>query len=181
MKPWGNHFWSVVVIAAVLTGCGGGSNSRGAGAPPADGSVGGGGGSPPVGGNPIAATSTLSGTMMGGAAPISGSTVSLFQAGDGIGAALVSLGTSTSDTHGNFSISFTNPGASSIIYLVAAGGDAGNGPNSAIQLALMLGPAGNLSSTPVMVNEVTSVAMGYALKHLFNPRVIITFRDRLLA
>ena len=112
---------------------------------------------------PVAATSTLAGAVIGGVAPISGSIVALYRAGATLGGSAQSLGTSTSDPQGRFSIPFTNPGTSAILYLVASGGDAGHGPNPAIQLALMLGRADTLPSAPVTVNEVTSVVFGYAM------------------
>jgi hypothetical protein len=101
---------------------------------------------------------------MGGVSPISGSTVTLYQAGSTTGGSAVSLGTSTTDAHGGFSINFTSPEASSILYLKATGGDAGNGPNAAIHLALMLGSAGNLPSSPLIINEVTTVAFGSTMR-----------------
>src|SRR5581483_7375807 len=128
MKVWGGLFGWMVLIAAILTSCnnGGSSTTSGTandnGSTPTNGSA----GSPPHGGgDPISEAPTLSGTVMGGAAPISGATVTLFKAGNTIGGSSSSLGSSTSDTHGKFSIPFTPPGTTSILYLVAQGGDGG--------------------------------------------------------
>src|SRR5579863_4056642 len=170
MRTCGRPCWWAMLIAAVLSGCGGGHGNGGGGGAPAQGGIpanegagegpanGGGGGMPPV-----AATSTLAGAVIGGVAPISGSIVALYRAGATLGGSAQSLGTSTSDPQGRFSIPFTNPGTSAILYLVASGGDAGHGPNPAIQLALMLGRADTLPSAPVTVNEVTSVVFVYAM------------------
>jgi len=144
-----SHFLVALLVLLILAACsskGGGGNDGGGGPP-----------SPPP-------TSIVSGIVMGGVSPISESTVTLYKAGDTAGGTAASLGTVTTDTAGRFSISFATPEKSAILYLFAAGGDAGSGSNPAIQLALMLGSAGSLSSTPVTVNEVTSVAVGYAMR-----------------
>lgn len=72
---------------------------------------------------------------------------------------------------GAFSITenYTCPSANSLIYLTIAGGNAGGGSNTAIELMTPLGICSNLGSgTFIMVNEVTTVAAAYALGNYFS-------------
>ena len=85
----------------------------------------------------------------------------------------------TTDANGNFSISsdyscstgYTQSGATSTalagtqpVYLYAVGGNPGAGANSAAGFLASLGPCSGLSSsTTVFMNEVTTIAMAYAV------------------
>jgi sugar lactone lactonase YvrE len=115
----------------------------------------------------------LLGTVRAGSAPVVGSAVSLYAAGtSGYGSASTLLyspsssPSSTTDNNGKFTLSggYTCPQASSEVYLVASGGKVGtNGNNPNLTLMTALGPCGALSSSPVVVNEVTTVASAWAL------------------
>lgn len=110
---------------------------------------------------------TLRGVLHGGQSPITGATLSLVAAGQPASAAAQTLGTTISDTNGNFSFTYTCPSASSLIYVVAEGGNAGGGGNSAIKLMAALGPCGTLPPS-IVVNELTTVAAVYALNAFSN-------------
>jgi streptogramin lyase len=113
-------------------------------------------------------SSTKSGTIVtgvlhGGQAPITGSTLTLFSAGVPASATPTQLGTTTTDGKGNFTFAgFTCPSSGALIYVVAAGGNAGGGVNPAIKLMAALGPCGSLPPS-VVINELTTVAAVYAL------------------
>jgi hypothetical protein len=68
-----------------------------------------------------------------------------------------------SDNHGFFNISggyACAPHAQ--VYLYGTGGDAGSGPNTAAGYLAVLGDCASLSSNPVWMNEVTTIAAAYA-------------------
>ncbi len=113
----------------------------------------------------------VTGTVLGGQQPVSGSTLQLYAVGaTGYGSASTALLSAvSSDTSGSFDITgrYTCPSASTLVYLAATGGNpgvTGSNNNGAIALAAVLGPCGNLSaSTHIVINEVTSVAAAWTL------------------
>ena len=118
----------------------------------------------------------LSGNVHGGMQPVSGSTIQLYAAGtDGDGSVALPLLSSTvkTDSNGNFTIpaAYGCPSASSPVYVVASGGSPGTEANNNPDLALtaVLGACGKLSaSTPVSVNEVTTVGSVFPLAGYMN-------------
>ena len=121
--------------------------------------------------------SKLKGSVMGGQTPITGATVQLYAAGSsgyGSGAQALLSPAITTDSNGNFAIpngSYTCPASNPETYIVATGGDPGDGTNNAaITLMAALGPCDNLSSsTYVVINEVTTVAAAFALAPFLGP------------
>lgn len=114
----------------------------------------------------------MRGQVHGGDQPVSGSTVGLYAVGTGgNGSQATSLLTSpvVTDRYGSFTLTgqYTCPSASSQVYLVARGGNPGlpgNVHNGALVLLSALGSCGNLGAgTLIYVNEVSTVAAGYAL------------------
>lgn len=126
----------------------------------------------------------LSGSVMGGQQPVTGSIVRLYIAGNsGNGSAATDiLGTgtgsplafATTDANGKFSITgdYTCPAATSSYtpqaYLVATGGNPGLSPatinNSALVMVDALGACSNLATIPtVTINELTTVAAAWTL------------------
>ena len=81
------------------------------------------------------------------------------------------LATTTSEHLGIFGIPpFTCPAGNPETYILALGGNAGSGTNSAIGLMAVLGPCNSLrSSTTVIVNELTTVAAQWALAQFIDP------------
>jgi hypothetical protein len=69
------------------------------------------------------------------------------------------------DAKGDFALpSFSCPSADSETYVVALGGDAGAGNNSAIGLIAALGPCGQLATAgQIVINELTTIATEWAL------------------
>jgi len=124
----------------------------------------------------------LSGHVLAGSTPVAGAAVSLYAAGTGgygSAATLVNINPSsttsttsvTTGNDGSFTIpaGYTCSSQSSLMYLVATGGNPGltgsSTPNNG-QLAMMtaLGPCGGLSSTAsIVIDEVTTVASVWAL------------------
>jgi len=113
----------------------------------------------------------LTGVAMGGRQPIIGSVVTAYIAG---AAGATQIGQATTDKSGNFSIASFNPAPSTgqIVYLVALGGDAGGGVNSAIRLVTVAGAycaaAGCGFASAVDIDELSTVAAVYSLAQFFN-------------
>jgi hypothetical protein len=122
----------------------------------------------------------ISGKLLSGTLPVSGANVYLMEvATAGYGKPSVSLldsgSTGSQDSVGAYVITaadgtFTIPGyyscsAASDVYVYANGGDSGLGENSAATELAAVGSCPQLGATvpPVVVNEVTTVAMSFAL------------------
>jgi hypothetical protein len=118
----------------------------------------------------------LNGRVHGGQQPVNGATISLYAAGKtGLASSPRSMltGTVTSNSGGYFTITgkyACNSGDQ--VYIVATGGDAGSGANSAIAMMTALGPCAtllaNASTTLIAINEVTTVASVYSLAAFMN-------------
>jgi hypothetical protein len=124
-----------------------------------------------------ASTGNITGSIHGGQQPIVGATLSLYAAGKtGTGSTPRSMLTGApilSDSNGYFSITGRySCQASDQVYLVATGGDAGAGPNSAIAMMAALGPCAtllaNAATTFITVNEVSTVGSVFALAAYMN-------------
>jgi hypothetical protein len=115
----------------------------------------------------------LHGVVQAGTQPIVGASVYLYAAGtSGYASASTPIynpakaAFATSDSSGSFTIpaGYACPALTSQVYLVALGGQVGaNGANPNLGLMTALGPCGTLSSTPVVINEITTVASATAL------------------
>ena len=110
---------------------------------------------------------SLHGQAHGGEQPVTGATVTLYETqSNGYGGAGKELATTQTDGTGSFNFTTTytcDPGQQA--YITAAGGDSGsNGANPQTLLMAALGNCSLLnSSTFIIINEVTTVAAGYAL------------------
>ena len=123
---------------------------------------GGGGGGTSAAGGVSTPTSSLSGSVMGGQSPVTGSTVVLWASGQ-VGGAATPIASTTTDASGKFTLGYTNPGGNSLLYVTAYQGNAGAGTNSELQMAAALGVASGVNaSTSVTVNELTTVAFADA-------------------
>jgi hypothetical protein len=116
--------------------------------------------------SPQATGPPLTGLVRAGSQPVSGSTVALLAAGtSGYGSQASELATVGTDAQGSFTIpaGYACPMPTSQMYLLASGGAAGTGitPNPNLALMTILGSCNALSSAPVVLNEVTSVASAY--------------------
>ena len=115
----------------------------------------------------------LYGTVMAGTQPVAGASVSLYATGaSGYGSAssLVYAPNTNpaiiTDANGKFTLpaGYSCPQATSEMYLIATGGSASPGlSNPSLALMTALGPCGALSSSPVVINEVTTVASAWAV------------------
>jgi hypothetical protein len=112
------------------------------------------------------------GLVHGGQQPVTGATIQLYAVGttgDGSASTPLLSPTPVTDAQGAFNISgtYTCPSPSSLVYIVASGGNPGLAPgtnNAALSLMAALGPCSNLSpSTFILINELTTVAEVYAL------------------
>lgn len=107
----------------------------------------------------------LAGIVSSGTKFINGAKVQLYAAGQlGYGSVGTAVGTAvTTDSSGAFTLNYNCPTApGDQMYVVATGGDAGNGSNTNIALMAALGACSNLPSS-ITVNEVTTIASAYAL------------------
>src|SRR5208282_1924605 len=111
---------------------------------------------------PTPTPTSLSGTVQGGLSAVSGAAVTLYAAGTNYGSNATSLGSATTNASGNFTVGYTPPFSPAVLYLVALGGNAGAGSNTAIGL---MGVAGMSNALPasVTINELTTVAGQWAL------------------
>lgn len=114
----------------------------------------------------------LSGKVLAGTVPISGASVQVYATGtggNGVGATALLSSPVTTDASGAFTISsgLSCSSSSSMLYLIARGGQVGSGPaNAGIGLATGVGVCSQLSTsatTKFTINEVTTVATVWAL------------------
>jgi streptogramin lyase len=113
-------------------------------------------------------SASLSGQVLGGQAPIVGSTVQLMAAGTPPAPATV-LASTTTDTSGNFHLgapSCASPDQQ--LYLTATGGNPGAGTNTAINLLTIVGPCSSALRS-YTVNELTTVAAAYGANRFIGP------------
>ena len=124
----------------------------------------------------------FSGAVIGGENPISGATVSFYEtAATGVATttgvnsgvyvpvtALTPLGTTVSDSGGNFKFTtaLACSNSSDYVYATAAGGDSGaNAVNNNILLMAAVGSCSGFgASTSITINELSTVAAAYALQ-----------------
>jgi len=123
---------------------------------------------------PVSASTTFHGTVHGGQQPVSGAQIYLYATGTGYGSAsnplLTSPGYVTTNAGGGFDITndYSCPSATSLVYIVAIGGDPGIGSNNnLIALMAALGTCqtlkANAATTFININEETTIAAVYAL------------------
>jgi trimeric autotransporter adhesin len=114
----------------------------------------------------------MRGLVHGGQQPIIGATIQLYSVGttaDGAASTPLLSPAPVTDANGNFNISgtYSCPSSSSLVYVVASGGNPGLASgtnNAAISLMAALGPCGNLTaSTYIFINELTTLAAVYSL------------------
>jgi hypothetical protein len=117
-----------------------------------------------------AAAGVLSGQVRAGFRGVEGASVYLYATGNtGYKSASTRLSSETpalTDDAGNFSISRDQacPDTTAELYLIAVGGDSGDGFNSRQVLLSPVGPCSALNSrSGLVINEVTTVASTYAL------------------
>ncbi len=130
---------------------------------------------------PTATSTAIMGTLEGGLSPVSGASVTLYAAGTAYGANATALATTTSDSSGDFTLTYPVPGTPAALYVVALGGsvvvDNKVAPrnqlapkskaipaaaNSAIGLMGLVGVS-NAVPTSIEINELTTVAAECAL------------------
>jgi hypothetical protein len=113
----------------------------------------------------------LSGHVMGGLSPVSGSAVEMWAAGTSAsyGTGAVEFGSTSSAADGSFSLEGICPdaagGGSAQVYLTAQGGNAGGGANSNLMMIAAVGPCDEIlpSHNIVIINEVSTTGAVYSL------------------
>lgn len=125
----------------------------------------------------------LNGVVQAGTRPVAGAMVALYAAGTsgyGSSSSLVYSPSAspyaTTDSAGNFTIpaGYSCPQGTSQMYLISTGGSvAPSAANPNLVLMTALGPCNALSSSSLVVNEVTSVSGAWALAH-FAPEPVDT-------
>jgi hypothetical protein len=118
----------------------------------------------------VGSSSQVTGKVVSGHQPVNGASLSLYAASDdGSVSTLLNASEDASKLSGgdgSFTIAaeWGCPSPSSQLYVVARGGDAGEGTNPSLALMTALGSCGKLSSLGnITINEVTTVASVYAL------------------
>lgn len=114
---------------------------------------------------------SVKGRVVAGGVPVSGSSVTLYAAGTIISE---TLGYSTTDKEGNFSIKFNKPSESGIIYAVARGGKP-EGSVSANEALAFLTVIGEVNDRPgsVTLNEITTIASVWTYAQFLNGSSIV--------
>jgi hypothetical protein len=134
---------------------------------------------------PVVEGAALTGHLHGGNQPVSGSVVKLYAAGStGYGSAGTLLATTTTanDGYGSFKFSQVTTGATgpngnsyvcptttSMLYLIANGGNTGGGANTSASFLAAVGACGTSAHSFIDMNEITTVASVYALAPYINP------------
>jgi hypothetical protein len=152
---------AVTLLAAALTGC--------AGMAPSAANA----------GNPVSSGKSLQGQVYGGQQPVSGAQIAMYAAvttGYGVQATslLASPGYVLTDASGDFGLTgaydcpTNTDNSSAMVYVVATGGNPGNGMNNgALRMMTALGSCAqlkaNAATTYITINEVTTIASVYAL------------------
>ena len=112
------------------------------------------------------------GTVIGGQNPISGATISVYSYGSsGYGSAGTLLASTTTNATGGFNFAsgaYTCPTSSTPVYILSIGGDSGSGANPNAVLGAALGTCAHAQSSFLILNEVSTVGLAYALSHYFN-------------
>jgi len=124
---------------------------------------------------PTATPTMIMGTVEGGTSPISGASVTLYAAGNAYAANATVLASTTSDSSGDFTMTYSDPATTTGLYVVALGGSVipdnkkapGNkaavvAGNSAIGLMGLVGIS-NAAPPSIIVNELTTVAAEWTL------------------
>jgi len=150
-----------LVLLGILTGCGSGVNpASGDSIPPEDSYKG----------------LPFIGKVLAGTTPVIGATVQIYAAGaTGNGSAPTPLlsGALTTNSSGAFSVSsYTCPSSTSILYLVATGGQAGTTAPTNAGTVLMTSPGACdtvTSGSAITINELTTVASAYAFSQFLAP------------
>jgi hypothetical protein len=109
----------------------------------------------------------LHGVVQAGSQPVVGASVALYAAGtSGYSSAASQIASALpTDKNGSFNLpaGYECPQPGSQMYLVAVGGQVGtNAPNPNLALMTALGSCSNLSSGPIVLNEVTTIASAWA-------------------
>lgn len=109
---------------------------------------------------------SLKGRVITGGEPVSGSSVSLFIAGNEVSE---SLAFGKTDNEGNFSISFNKPSEGSIVYAIARGGKPRGSPGENEALAFLT-VIGDINDRPdfITLNELTTIASVWTYAQFIN-------------
>jgi len=112
----------------------------------------------------------VAGRVMGGQQPVVGATISVFAMGtSGYGSTGTVLSSTTTDSNGNFDLpAYTCPQSNTPVYILGIGGNAGAGNNPSAVLGAGLGPCASAQKSSVIMNEVTTTALAFALSHFFS-------------
>ena len=119
----------------------------------------------------------LAGRAFAGQQPVSGATISVVAMGtSGYGSSGTVLASVTTDSGGGFSFApeaYTCPQSDTPVYLLGVGGNSGGGNNSSAVLGAGLGTCANGKNSFIILNEVTTVGLAFALAHFFSTTATI--------
>lgn len=106
---------------------------------------------------------SLAGRVVSGQQAVAGAAVTVYAAGSSAyGAGDSVLGSGSADGSGSWQLDYTCPSGDAQMYVVATGGNAGQGENGALAFSAALGTCAHVPAS-VSVDEVTTVASVYAL------------------
>jgi hypothetical protein len=112
----------------------------------------------------------VEGRVMGGQQPVVGATIAVYAMGtSGYGSTGTILSSAITDSSGNFTLpSYTCPQSNTPVYLLGIGGNAGSGINPSAVLGSSLGPCAVAQKSFVIMNEITTTSLAFALSHFFS-------------
>lgn len=114
----------------------------------------------------------IAGRTFGGQQPVAGATISVVAMGtSGYGSSGTILASTTTQADGSFSFApgaYSCPQADTPVYVLGIGGDAGAGNNPSAVLAAGMGPCAVAKNGYLVLNEVTTTAVAFALSHFFS-------------
>ncbi|MDE1163494.1 MAG: hypothetical protein PW792_16340 [Acidobacteriaceae bacterium] len=115
----------------------------------------------------------IQGSLMGGQQPISGATITVWQAGStGYGQGATKMASTTTDANGNFSFassSYTCTSSNAPMYLTGAGGNPGGGTNANVMQLAVIGPCQAGRTSFFVMNEVSTAAAAIVLAPYMSP------------
>ncbi|MGI4829015.1 MAG: hypothetical protein ACRYFU_12605 [Janthinobacterium lividum] len=119
---------------------------------------------------PQATSKTVTGKTFGGQQAVAKAAIAVYQYGtSGYGSTGTQLATTTTDSGGNFTLSYTCTDPNAPVYILSLGGQPGpNITNAVIAEGSAIGTCSASESAYVTISEISTVALAFSLSHFFS-------------
>ncbi len=117
------------------------------------------------------AVKSVSGKAFGGQQAVSNASIVVYQYGNtGYGSAGTPVATTTTDSAGNFNLTYTCTDNNAPVYILSIGGQPGLNlaNNPAIVLGAGIGSCGTSETGYVTINEISTAVLAFSLSHFFS-------------